>query len=103
MQANRAARQTGQFDADRGTRLNGELKPLLLENVGEKLLGLRAAFHCLCLHPVQVLGRGRTAVREFGGSVVAGRSGANTDEFSCATVECLVKADLSTRVGNHTE
>ena len=103
MQANRAARQAGQFDADRGTRLNRELEPLLLENVGEKLLGLRAACDRLRLDPVQILGRGSPAVREFRGSVVARRGGSDANWFSCTAGDRLVKPNLSTRIGSDTE
>src|SRR5215208_4140757 len=99
MQADRAARQTGQFDDDRGTRLNGELKPLLLENICEKLLRLRATFNRLCLDPVQIFGRGRTAVRGFRGSIVARSSGSDADGFSCTAVNCLIEPDLPARVG----
>ena len=98
VQADRAAGQTRQFDAYRRTRLNRELKPLLLEDICEKLLSLRATFNRLGLRPVQVGSGHRTTIRELGGSVAPGSSGSDSMGFNNSASNILIKDSLTVRV-----
>ena len=103
VQTDRAAGQARQLDVYRRTWLNGELKPFFLENVGEVLLGLRAAFHRLCLDPVQIGCGCSAAVREFGSAVGPRRSAGKTGQFIDAARYGLIEAGYSIGIGGYVE
>ena len=103
MQTDRAAGQTRQFNADCRTGLDRELEPLLLEDVGDKLLRLRPVGNRLRLDPIQVGRGGRATIGKLGGTVSACGGRADPVRFGHASGDLLIKDDYAARVCCHCE
>ena len=103
MQTDRAARQACQLDRDRGTGLNRELEPFLLEDIREVLLSLRATLHQLSLYPIQVGCGDRATVRKLRSTTRACRGRYDPSWFIRAAVDRFVEADITFPIGRDVE
>lgn len=103
MQTDRAAGQARQFNAHRRAGLDGELEPLLLEDVSDKLLRLRPVGNRLRLDPIQVGRGGRAAIGKLGGTVSACGGRADPVRFGHASGDLLIKDGYAARVGCYRE
>ncbi len=99
MQTDGGSGQAGQRDVDIRAGRNRELEPLFLVHIGDVLRNRRATFDGLGLHPIEVGGCDGAAIRELGGAIFTGGSGAYATRFDHATVEGLVKDGNAVRIG----